>query len=355
METQSLEILRRSLDQWGGETLPPLVGDLERYPLSRRFPEALLRQLDDLGVLRGRADAKIEIDLEAMAEILFAIARHDASVAVLVLEQSLAAELLAAAGRPLPAGWVALPLYDHPLEWPRAEDGFLSLDWRCIPALPIACQAVLPIIGSRGPSLLAIDLRAQAPGVGISEPILPLGFRGCPVADLRLEKFAIERERILLEGEDVVRHVTVLWSQAEALVMAIRSGILHASYQTALEYAGQRYQGGKIILDHSLVRRMLADFHLADERLQASWRGITRSTAVDQPLDPGWMAAALESAVEVPRYTSDGIQLLGGYGYMEEFGQEKRFRDAKQSEWLLGHPQVKRFAAFEQALREEEP
>ena len=34
--------------------------------------------------------------------------------------------------------------------------------------------------------------------------------------------------------------------------------------------------------------------------------------------------------------TEDGIQVLGGNGYMEDYGQEKRFRDARQAQTLLG-------------------
>jgi alkylation response protein AidB-like acyl-CoA dehydrogenase len=33
--------------------------------------------------------------------------------------------------------------------------------------------------------------------------------------------------------------------------------------------------------------------------------------------------------------TSDGIQILVGKGYMKDYGQEKRFRDAKHAQTLL--------------------
>ncbi|MGE5403712.1 MAG: acyl-CoA dehydrogenase family protein [Candidatus Saccharibacteria bacterium] len=33
---------------------------------------------------------------------------------------------------------------------------------------------------------------------------------------------------------------------------------------------------------------------------------------------------------------TDGVQLLGGYGYMQGFGQEARMRDATQARCLLG-------------------
>ena len=53
-------------------------------------------------------------------------------------------------------------------------------------------------------------------------------------------------------------------------------------------------------------------------------------------------AAALliqEMACEV---TTDGIQVLGGAGYMKDFGQEKRFRDAKHIQALLGIAPLKK-------------
>ncbi len=351
MDRQSLEILRGSLESWAAETLEPIAADLEHYPLSCRFPEGLRESLENLGILQDGADSESEIDLEAKGDILFTIAGSDASVATLILVQILASELLALSGRAALRGWVALPIYDHPLEWLSLNGRTVSSEWRNVPALPIADRVLLPLVLDGAPSLVSVDLREPRPAsVEITEPVLTLGFRGCPVADLRLSHFSIEREQVLLEGEDFARKVSILWSQAEVLAMAIRSGILHASYRTALEYAGQRYQGGKIILEHSLVRQMLADFHLADERFQRSWRRIACEAIPGRPLDHGALAEAIESAVEAAACTSVGIQLLGGYGYMEDFGQEKRFRDAKQSEWLLGRSQLKRFSAFEQAL-----
>ncbi len=64
------------------------------------------------------------------------------------------------------------------------------------------------------------------------------------------------------------------------------------------------------------------------------------------PGSPGWdscsRAAALlvgEMACDV---TTDGIQLLGGVGYMKDFGQEKRFRDARHIQALLGIAPVRK-------------
>jgi alkylation response protein AidB-like acyl-CoA dehydrogenase len=61
--------------------------------------------------------------------------------------------------------------------------------------------------------------------------------------------------------------------------------------------------------------------------------------AVEQQ-EPGWAqsarAAALHLAELACKLTTDGIQVLGGNGYMKDYGQEKRFRDAKQVQSFLG-------------------
>ncbi len=38
------------------------------------------------------------------------------------------------------------------------------------------------------------------------------------------------------------------------------------------------------------------------------------------------------------RAATDGVQLLGGYGYTREYPQERRMRDARQAAELLGSP-----------------
>jgi alkylation response protein AidB-like acyl-CoA dehydrogenase len=54
------------------------------------------------------------------------------------------------------------------------------------------------------------------------------------------------------------------------------------------------------------------------------------------------------------RATVDGVQLLGGSGYMKDFGQEKRMRDAKQVQCLLGMAPVRKMDFIDQIIKESE-
>ena len=60
-------------------------------------------------------------------------------------------------------------------------------------------------------------------------------------------------------------------------------------------------------------------------------------------------AMALHIAELACEATSDGIQILGGYGYMKDYGQEKRYRDARMVQALLGTVPFKKLDIIQQA------
>ncbi len=77
------------------------------------------------------------------------------------------------------------------------------------------------------------------------------------------------------------------------------------------------------------------------------------STSVDEAED-GWQQASRAAALHVCpiacNMTSVGIQLLGGNGYMHEYGQEKRFRDAQHIQSLLGMLPLRKLSYVKQII-----
>jgi alkylation response protein AidB-like acyl-CoA dehydrogenase len=284
------------------------------------------------------------------------LAGYSASLAVLVLQQNLAARLLSECQQKLPAQWVATPLFDSPAEWPfqigqHWQKQQLVLDgcWSSLCALPLAGHVLLPVnAGKSGQLALAyLPVGAERPrALSVHSSVVSLGLNGCPVGDLTIRHLPIPPEH-WLQADGLTTSLTTLWSQAEVVVMAIRAGIARSSYTTARDYARQRYQGGKIIIQHSLIQKMLADLYRDVSILDEGWRTLAGALQPLQPLTPGQLGQALVSAEKLPWLTSDGIQLLGGIGYMEDYPQARRFRDAKQCECLLGHPQARHFSLWQ--------
>ena len=64
-------------------------------------------------------------------------------------------------------------------------------------------------------------------------------------------------------------------------------------------------------------------------------------------------AAALHIQKAACEATTDGVQVMGGVGYMKDYGQEKRMRDARQLQSLLGLAPLKRIQFIEKMITPE--
>lgn len=355
MDIETRNILATSIRDWCGDNRE-LIERIERFPLTGEFPAELFDQLNQLGILHVLGEGDGHDELNMVTSIAHHLALHSSSLAVMTVQQNLAARLLTDAQQPLPSQWVALPLFDAVAEWPHALTAQRSRKnlrvtgtWTHLPLLPVAHQVLLPLASATTDDFLlaALPLTPAHRGVRVSAPIMPLGLRGCPQADLHLDDVALADSAILLRGAAAFTRIDVLWSQVETCMMAIRAGIAKRSYNTARDYARQRYQGGKIIIQHSLIRKMLADFYREQILMDEGWQLLASHLQPGNKISHGQMGMALHSAERLPWLTSDGIQLLGGVGYMEDFGQERCYRDAKQCEFLLGHPQVRQFSLWQ--------
>jgi 3-(methylthio)propanoyl-CoA dehydrogenase len=108
-------------------------------------------------------------------------------------------------------------------------------------------------------------------------------------------------------------------------------GVAEAAYQKALSYARERKQGGKLIIEHADVRRMLMTMRA---KIQAG-RAICYACAVaadaddrarEDLLTPIAKAWCTDLGVEC---ASLGVQVHGGMGYVEEGGAAQFYRDAR--------------------------
>jgi hypothetical protein len=108
-------------------------------------------------------------------------------------------------------------------------------------------------------------------------------------------------------------------------------GVAEAAYQKALAYARERRQGGKLIIEHPDVRRMLMTMRA---KIQAG-RAICYACAVaadageqarEDLLTPIAKAWCTDLGVEC---ASLGVQAHGGMGYVEEGGAAQFYRDAR--------------------------
>lgn len=165
-------------------------------------------------------------------------------------------------------------------------------------------------------------------GVSIEEKHKRIGLRCCRSSSVVLNGVSLDPRLFmnlpLLEYEKV-RETS--WGTSLGLLGAVACGNAQGAFARALAYAGERYQGGDMLINHTLIQGMLGEMLAATLSAKAltdrALQGLPSSGAWRPSLAKAWAARAGE------KVCSDAMQVLGGYGYMRDFGIEKRLRDAK--------------------------
>ncbi len=317
--------------------------------------EGVLKKAGSIGFFSVTLPEELDgsaMSVSALCLLLDDLCRFDASLAGIIFADTLAKELVYQSGdfpalcklAPEPGldGFTLFACQSHHdpaecigLKAVREGDGTYLLSGKAdfVVLGGIAPVAVLPAPAGAGDySLFLVDLTGA--GVNRSEPIMSLGLHACPAVDIDLEL-----ARGLLVGDECRgrSYFEAVSGKMHAAAAAMYLGIVKGSFEEGLSYAGEREQGGRRIVNWTEVRRMLARMAV---KVKAADMIVSEACRAADEDEPGWelgaMAAALLIGEMACDITSDGIQVLGGNGYMEDFGQEKRFRDAQHVRSLLG-------------------
>lgn len=124
-----------------------------------------------------------------------------------------------------------------------------------------------------------------------------------------------------------------IWCNAVAgmhiLIAAGMVGVAQCAFDHALNYAGQRTAFGKAIVEHEAVGFMLADMvkNISAARL-LTWQAAAPTEDHVAALQQARIAHAF-AADNIMQTTLNAVQILGGYGYSQEYPVEKLLRDAQ--------------------------
>ena len=129
-------------------------------------------------------------------------------------------------------------------------------------------------------------------------------------------------------------------------------GLAQGALEVATAYSRERVQFGKPIGELQMIQAMLADM---DSQTEAARALLYRACAeIDAgSADAGRWAAMckLVAGDTAMRVTTDAVQVLGGYGYVEDFPVERMMRDAKITQLYEGTQQIQRLVIARALLR----
>jgi alkylation response protein AidB-like acyl-CoA dehydrogenase len=120
-------------------------------------------------------------------------------------------------------------------------------------------------------------------------------------------------------------------------------GVARAAYEYALDYAKQRVQFGRPIIENQAIAFMLADMKTSiDAARLLVWRAAWMARTGQQFTSAEGSMSKLVAGETAVRVTERAIQILGGNGYTREYPVERMARDAKIYTIFEGTSEIQR-------------
>jgi alkylation response protein AidB-like acyl-CoA dehydrogenase len=194
--------------------------------------------------------------------------------------------------------------------------------------------------GPGGISCLLAD--ASTPGLVPQRPEKKMGMRASPTTTVQLDGARVPADRLLAGEGDGFKIAMSALDSGRLGIAACAVGLAQAALDLAVSYAGERRQFGKAIADFQGVSFLLADMATQTEAARQLYLSAARLKDTHRPYGPQASMAKLFATDTAMRVTTDAIQVLGGYGYVEDFAAERYFREAKIMQIFEGTNQVQR-------------
>ncbi len=211
-----------------------------------------------------------------------------------------------------------------------------------------------PADGHAGISAFVVE--ADAPGfeVGRIEP--KMGIKGSTTGEVFFNDCRIPASNLLGEEGEGFKLAMRILDRSRPGIGAQGLGLAQGATDYALEYAKSRETMGKPIAQHQLIGAMLADM---ETKCEAA-RGLLYrcGKTIDEGIDGSELTkisamAKLYCTDVAMDVTTDAVQILGGYGYIQEYPLERMMRDAKITQIYEGTNQIQRLVIAREMLKEQ--
>jgi alkylation response protein AidB-like acyl-CoA dehydrogenase len=202
---------------------------------------------------------------------------------------------------------------------------------------------------SRGISCFFVPADAEGLQAGPAEH--KMGLRGSPTGPVQLSGVRVEPDQLIgAPGQGFTIALAAL-DAGRLGIAACAVGLAQAALDVAVDYAGKREQFGRPIREFDGVGFMLADMATGIEAARALYLAAARRADAGKPFTTQAAMAKLLCTDTAMRVTTDAVQVLGGYGYVEDYPVERYFREAKALQIVEGTNQVQRLVISRQLRR----
>jgi len=219
----------------------------------------------------------------------------------------------------------------------------------------VIVAAVEPDLKARGHASFVVP--PNTPGLKMGQKFQKHGIRASHTAEVILDDCRVPGSCLLggkekldarlaraREGQSTKTQAAMATFEASRpLVGAQALGIARAAYEYSLDYAKERQQFGRPIIENQAIAFRLADMKMEiDAARLLVWRACWMASQKKPFLNGEGSMSKLKAGEVAVWVTEQAIQILGGYGYVRENPVERWHRDSKIYTIFEGTSEIQR-------------
>jgi acyl-CoA dehydrogenase len=219
---------------------------------------------------------------------------------------------------------------------PKGDEGFVLSGTKSF--VPLGDQASHFLVtaregngsGKAGAFIVARD----AAGVSVSDAELNLGMKGLPTHTLQLERVEVTAADRL--GGDAGCDVERIIANGRTGIAAVLTGLSRAVMEYAIPYAKDRHAFDQAIAQKQAIAFMLSDMAVETDCMRwMTWQAASQLEEGSNATRAAHLAHDY-AAKHAMKISDNGIQVLGGHGFIREHPVEMWYRHARTLSVLEG-------------------
>lgn len=227
-----------------------------------------------------------------------------------------------------------------------SEDGYLLNGEKCYITSAGWADVYIVFARTAKESISAFIVEKNANGLTIGRPEKKMGCELSPIASLTFSGCKIPKTALLGELHNGYRVALSALNGGRVNIAACANGLSQAAIERSISHLKERKQFGQPLASFQGLQFILADMKIQFEAA----RLLTYEAASDlsSNLKPSMAKCfATDTAMKI---TTDAVQLLGGAGYIRDYGVESLMRDAKMLQIVEGTNQIQRMVIAKSIL-----
>lgn len=205
--------------------------------------------------------------------------------------------------------------------------------------------------GARGISAFIVE--ANSEGISLGAKDKKMGHAGSLTCDVNFDEVAVPKANLIggEEGKGFYTAMKVV-NRGRLHIAALSVGIAQRLLDDALRYATERKQFGKAIAEHQLIQAMLADSKMEIYAGESMVLDCARKRDDDLPHGTEASCCKLFCTEMVGRVADRAVQILGGSGYIADYGVERFYRDVRLFRLYEGTSQIQQMVIAKNLVKE---